>query len=696
MNLAVAQRGTSPLPSERFFNRELSWLEFNWRVLHEARDERTPLMERLRFLGIVGSNLDEFFMKRVGGLKRQIDAGVRMPSLDGRSPQEQLTEVRRVIIEMVREQRRCLLDVLLPKLREYNVFLLNYEELGEEDREHVRAFYLRSVFPVLTPLAVDPGHPFPFLSNLSMSLGVCLVDLDTGLQRFARVKIPTTVNRWVPLNKPYHWIPIEQVIANNLDSLFPNSKLLEVCYFRVTRNADIKRNEEEAEDLIALIEEELETRKTADVVRLEISESMSASMLQWLRAELEVDDEDIYRVPGPLRLSDLLAFGPVPIPELNYTPAPSITHPRLRCLDENNADKDIFEIIREGDLLVHHPYQSFRTSVLRFLETAANDPKVLAIKQTLYRTGEQSPIIEALIRAANNGKQVAALVEIKARFDEANNIEWVKVLEQEGVHVTYGLVGLKTHSKTLLVVRDDPDGLRCYFHIGTGNYHPGTARLYTDLGLLSCDPRLAEDLVHLFNHLTGGSAFKDYRQLLIAPINMRERFLAMIAREIEEHKPDSPGHIIAKMNALEDREIIEALYQASQAGVRIDLIVRGFCCLRPGVPGMSENIRVTSCIGRLLEHSRIFYFRNGGEEEFYIGSGDWMYRNLDTRVEAAAPILDPALRAELRAILDLYLADQRQTWELQPDGSYVQRQPSSPEEEVPVQEKMLFHGWARP
>jgi polyphosphate kinase len=468
-------------------------------------------------------------------------------------------------------------------------------------------------------------------------------------------------------------MPIEQIVQHFLGDLFPGMQVLEAEPFQITRNADLERNEEEAEDLLDLIEEELRHRRFAPTVRLEVAQSMSQTLLQWLQSSLGSDDVDTYAVPGPLKLADLMEFSSVSIPEINYPPAIVVNHPRLRELDDEDREKDIFQVIREGEFLVHHPFQSFKTSVLRFLETAADDPRTLAIKQTLYRTAKNSPIIQALVRAANNGKQVAVLVEIKARFDEANNIEWVKVLENAGVHVTYGLVGLKTHSKTILVVREDVDGLRSYCHIGTGNYHTGTARLYTDLGLFTCDPQIGQDLVHLFNFLTGHSRFSDYKRLLVAPVNMRARFLAMIDREIRTHTKRRPGRIIAKMNSLEDAAIIQELYRASQAGVEIDLIVRGFCCLRPGIKGVSENIRVTSVIGRFLEHSRVFYFYNGGKEEYYIGSADWMYRNLDGRVEAIVPVLKAKLQRQLKSILEAYLLDQRQTWDLLPDGSYVQR-----------------------
>jgi polyphosphate kinase len=669
-----------------FFNRELSWLAFNDRVLHEALDERTPLVERLKFITIVESNLDEFFMKRVGGLKRQLNAGVRWPSLDGRSPRKQLAEIRSVVIGLLHKQQSCLIEEILPRLSSEGHRFLDYGSLSDEDIGHVRDFFNRHL-PVFTPLGVDPGHPFPNLSNLSLSLAVRLVVKGNG-EQYARVKIPSNLPRWVSLSRPNQWVPLEQVVAQNLEQLFPGTEILEACPFRITRNADLERNEEEAEDLLELIAEEIRGRRVAPVVRVEVARAMSETLREWLCESLELSEEDVYEIPGLLNVGDLKTVADLEIPHLQYSPQIAVTHPRLKALDEPDSEKTFFQIIREGDILVHHPYHSFATSVLRYLETAAEDPKVLAIKQTLYRTAKNSPIIKALVRAAENGKQVVVLVEIKARFDEANNIEWVRILENAGAHVAYGLVGLKTHNKTILVVRQEEDGLRSYCHIGTGNYHTGTARLYTDLGLFTCDPATCAELVHLFNFLTGHSRYRAYRRLLVAPFNMRSRFLEMIDREIEKHTSEEPGRIIAKMNQVEDREIMLRLYQASKAGVQIDLIIRGFCCLRPGLPGVSENIRVTSAIGRLLEHTRIFYFRNGGEEEYYIGSADWMYRNLDRRVEAITPVSSPTLQAELRDLLDAHLRDRRQTWDLQPDGTYIQRQPEDPED-AGVQAKLM-------
>jgi polyphosphate kinase len=504
------------------------------------------------------------------------------------------------------------------------------------------------------------------------------------------VKIPSNVSRWMHLPETNSFVPLEDVVADNLVELFPGTEILEVQSFRITRNADVDRNEEEAEDLLDMIEEELRHRRFNDIVRVEISESMSESLRSWLKTSLGVGDEDLYAVKGPLALRDLLDLdGEVDLPGIRFEPHTGVTHPRLRPLDEDDCDQTIFDVIRAGDFLVHHPYQSFSSSVLRFLESAASDPKVLAIKGTLYRTAKNSPIIKALVKAAENGKQVVVMVEIRARFDEANNIEWVHVWENVGAHVAYGVVGLKTHTKTFAVLRQDEDGLRQYCHIGTGNYHTGTAKLYTDVGLFTCDPGFGNDLVHLFNFITGHSRFRNYQHLLIGPLNMRRRFVEMIRREATKHTPERPGRIIAKMNQLEDKDIMMELYRASQAGVQIDLIIRGFCCLRAGVPGLSDNIRVMSTIGRFLEHSRIFYFHNGGDDEIYIGSADWMYRNLDRRVEAAAPVRHPALKQSLKDILDAHLKDQRQTWDLHADGKYVQRKPVEIDEGVGVQERLI-------
>ena len=658
-------------------------------MLFEALDERNPLMERVKFIAIVSSNLDEFFMKRVGGLKRQIAAEVTKLTSDGKTPRQQMDIIRPMLLDMVQQQRRCLMQEILPALREQGVSILDFSELTPKQKQVVHSYYKKSVFPILTPLGVGPGQPFPFISNLSLSLAVRLKRSKAKPDAFARVKIPSNRPRWVETGEPNHFVPLEQVIAANLDSLFPGVEVIEWFAFRVTRNSDIERNEEVAEDLLELIEEELRHRKFAPVVRLEVEQSISDSVTAWLAKQLEIQSEDIYNVEGPLNLPDLMRLSKLEFPHLKDKAWIPVTPAAIKRLDDRDAPHSIFQLLKKTDLLVHHPYESFNNTVQRFLQEAALDPDVLAIKQTLYRTANDSPIIQALVQAAENGKQVAVLVEIKARFDEANNIQWVRTLERAGVHVTYGFAGLKTHTKTLLVVREEPEGICLYYHIGTGNYHSGTANLYTDLGILSCRSDLGDDLTELFNFLTGHSRQKHYRKLLVAPINMRQRFLELIQREIDLQQKGKEGRIIAKMNSLEDEVMIEKLYDASQAGVQIDLIVRGICCLRPGLAGISENIRVISIIGRFLEHARIFYFRNGGMEEFYIGSADWMARNLDFRVEAATPVEDKAGRQEIKEILDIMLKDNRKAWDMRDDGSYVQRRPAEGEEPRSTHEVLM-------
>lgn len=661
--------------SEIAYNRELSWLDFNWRVLNEALDERNPLLERLKFIAITAANLDEFFRKRVGGLKRQKAAGMANLTLPGWTPEQQLALIAKAVRPMLDAQSDCLRRDILPALAEHGVRLLDYTELTLAQQQRLRAYYLHEVYPILTPLAVDPGHPFPFLSNLSLSLGVFLRDPVSDETQFARVKIPQNRPRWVPLETPYHFVPLEQVIIHNLDTLFSGMDILAAYPFRVTRNADIARNEEEADDLLEMINEELREQRFAAVVRLEIDAAMPPAMSAILQHELELEQNDIYPVDGLLRLADLFPLADVSLPHLKYEPWTPLTHPRFSGLDRQSRTGDLFSIIRQGDLLVHHPYQSFTASTQMFIEAAARDPQVVAIKQTLYRTSADSPVVEALIHAAERGKQVAVLVEVKARFDEAQNIEWARALENAGCHVAYGLVGLKTHSKLSLVIRDEEDGLRAYFHIGTGNYNPKTASLYTDLGLFSCNPDIGSDIMDVFNFLTGYSRQTQYRKLLVAPVNMRQRFVELIDTEIDHALHGRPARIIAKMNGLEDQVLIRKLYEASQAGVSIDLIVRGNCRVRPSLPGISDNIRVRSIIGRFLEHSRIWYFANGGDARYFIGSADWMRRNLSNRVEAVTPIEDPRLQEQLAHILQLQLQDERQAWEMLPDGRYRQRRP---------------------
>ncbi len=682
------------LSYDLFFNRETSWLEFNRRVLNEALDERKPLIERAKFISIFSNNLDEFFMKRVGGLKRQIAGGVTKKTIDGKTPNEQLQIIPPLVTEMVTIQRRCLIEEILPALRREGLALLNYAELNRSQKKYVDRFFREAVFPILTPLGVGPGQPFPFISNLSLSLAVRVKRPQGTTEFFARVKIPQNRPRWVETSEDNQYIPLEQLIAAHLQSLFPGMEIIESCAFRITRNADIDRNEEEAEDLLELIEEELRHRKSAPVVRLEIEKNVSSDILNWLKNDLLLENYDIYKLEGPLNLVDLKDLDSSDFSHLKEPPWSPITPIKIKDLEKDEEPQSIFPLIKREDILLHHPYESFMTSVVRFLQEAANDPHVLGIKQTLYRTADDSPIIDALVKAAENGKQVAVLVEIKARFDEAKNIQWVRKLESAGVHVTYGFVGLKTHTKTLLVVREEDDGIWRYFHIGTGNYHSGTAKLYTDLGILSCRRDIGEDLTDLFNYLTGHSQQKRYRKLLVAPLNMRQHFAKLIKREIEHQKRGEQGRIIAKMNSMEDYEFIELLYDASKAGVQIDLIVRGFCCLRPGLAKVSENIRVISIIGRFLEHSRIFYFRNGGDEKYFFGSADWMRRNLDFRVEAAVVVEDEDIRKELMNILQIQLSDNCKAWELQSDGSYIQRKPAKGEEERSSQ-KLLMERAAR-
>ncbi len=669
--------------SQNYFNRELSWLEFNRRVLQEAIDGRTPLLERLKFLSIFDSNLDEFFMVRVAGLKQQVDAGVSKLSLDGSTPAEQLQAISDRLHPMVSEQHQHFAKVINKELIKNGIHLLNYVELNQEQRNFLNNFFEEHIFPVLTPLAVDPSHPFPYISNLSLNLAVVVKEPKTNEELFARIKIPKLLPRFIPFpselsqrhkGKTSVWtgVPIEQVITHNLDYLFPGMNTQECYIFRVTRNADLTLEEDEADDLLLAIEKELHKRRMGgSAVRLEIQADVPPNIRATIMGELGLEENDVYDSEHLLGLRDLISFLSLPLPELKDKPWVPTIPPRLQRLAEDGDD--FFRIIRHGDLLVHHPYHSFSGTVLRFITEAASDPSVLAIKMTLYRTSGDSPIIKALIAAAQNDIQVVVLVELKARFDEENNINWAKKLEKSGVHVVYGLFGLKTHTKVTLVVRQEKERIRRYVHIGTGNYNPKTANFYTDLGLLSCKDDLGADLTDLFNFLTGYSRQKSYRQLLVAPVNLRDRLLEMIQREIDHVQNGKQGRIVAKMNSLVDGKMIEALYKASAAGVSIDLIIRGTCCLRPGIPGVSDNIKVISVIGRFLEHSRIFYFQNDNSEELYLGSADWMTRNLSRRVEAVTPIRDENLVKDLQEVLGIMLADNRQAWDLNSDGIYVQR-----------------------
>ena len=669
-----------------YFNQELSWLDFNWRVLWLALDERTPLLERVRFAAITASNLDEFYQKRVGGLKRQKAAGVRKLTPDGRTPEEQLELIREAAGVMHKTLTTTWEQQLKPALADKaNVVISNYDDLNIEQRYMLREYFQTHFYPILTPLTVDPGHPFPFISNLSLSLAVLLRHPQWKTTHFARIKVPMNHGRWLRLpatlgDENLYFLPVEQLIIHNISELFRGMDLLSVHPFRITRNADVRRDEEEAEDLLGSISAELRERRFAGVVRMEVAKEMPDYVRNLLMREMELTNQQVVEVDGLLDLTGCFQIADLDLPKLRYKPWEPVIPTRLAQEGQTKDTRTIFAIIRQGDLLVHHPYESFAASTQRFIEEAAADPGVVAIKQTLYRTSDESPIVAALMRAAEQGKQVAVLVEVKARFDEANNIEWAQRLENVGVHVTYGVMGLKTHSKATLVVRQEPDGLRSYCHIGTGNYHPKTARLYTDLGLFTCSPDLTYDIVNLFHSLTGYSPDQRYRRAIVAPRAMRSTFVRLIQQEIDFQQRHGNGRIIAKMNALDDVPLIQELYRASQAGVQIDLIIRGHSRLRPGLPGISDNIRVVSILGRFLEHDRIFYFHNNGAPHTFIGSADWRGRNLDERVELIVPVEDPTLQQQLIGNLHDALADNRLAWDLHSDGRYVLRWPGRDEQ----------------
>jgi len=661
-----------------YLNRELTWLNFNFRVLNEAQDERTPLLERVKFVSIVSSNLDEFFMKRIGGLKQQVGAGLHDLTVDGRTPQQQIDECCALIRQLEPLKRTALLEII-GQLEKRGILLTTYDKLTKKQQEALRQHYIENIYPLVTPQATDPAHPFPFISNLSLNLLVALRHPKDQTPALARVKVPVGIGtpRLLRVGDESTFVPLESVMAANLDLLFPSMEIENCALFRVTRNANTESEEDQADDLLAMIETELRERKFAPVVRLEVASSMSAYHRGMLAAELGLDEHsDVFEAEGMLGLRDLMELKLHPafseMPELHDVAHHPLDHPSM------TTDRNIFHIIRDaGSILLHHPYDAFSTSVERLLKEASRDPKVRAIKMSLYRTSAKSNVIQHLIEAARNGKQVAVVMELKARFDEAANIRWANRLGEVGIHVTYGVVGLKTHSKLILVVRQDYDGLKRYAHVGTGNYHAVTARLYSDLSLVTCDPEIGRDLTELFNYLTTGYLPKRvYSRLLPAPKHLKPAILARIRREIDGHSEKSPGLIQFKTNALEDADVTRALYEASQAGVKVDLIVRDSCRLRPGVPGLSDNIRVVGIVGRFLEHARVFYFRNGGDEEYFIGSADLMKRNLQSRVEACAPVDSPALRDELRFLLDVQLADQRSAWDMQPDGSYIQRRAS--------------------
>lgn len=699
-----------PVPEEAklkdpalYFNQELGMIDFNWRVLALALDERTPLLERVWFVAITASNLDEFIMKRVGGLKRQEAAGVRKLSPDGRTPTEQLMLVREAVFQMHRTMTETWEKTLKPALRlQTGIDVCDYDDLEPIQQKALYEYFQSQIYPILTPLTVDPGHPFPFISNLSLSLLIILRHPLRDTVHFARLKVPSSLGRWLcigeqvrPLDKgefphePIRLLPVEQLIARHVDDLFPGMEIVNVHPFRITRNADLRRDEEEAEDLLAMISEELRERRFAPVVRIEVAKDMPSYDRRLLLRELGLGKIDVYDVDGLMDLTGCFQLADMSLPQFKYKPWEPIVPGRLLHEGETKDTRDIFAIIRQGDLLVHHPYESFAASTQRFIEEAAVDERVLAIKQTLYRTSDASPIVQALIQAAESGKQVAVLVEVKARFDEANNIEWAQMLENSGVHVAYGLVGLKTHTKATLVIRQERNGLRTYCHIGTGNYHPKTARLYTDIGLLTCNPDLGRDVVNLFHFLTGYAPDQSYRKLLVAPQNMRHVFYQLIEKEIEYQKAHGNGRIIAKMNGLDDIGMCKKLYLASQEGVQIDLIIRGHSRLRPGLKGYSENIRILSILGRFLEHDRIFYFHNDGHPKTFIGSADWRNRNLKRRVELITPVEESGLSQYLIQVLEATLEDNQSAWELDADGQYWQRYPTTQDSGQTFQEFMM-------
>jgi polyphosphate kinase len=667
-----------------FLNRDLSWLQFNRRVLHEAADKRNPLLERLRFLIIFSTNLDEFVMKRIGYLKHQISSGITHRSVDGKAPQEQLLEIRRHIHSDL-EIQRSIYTGLVEELKREDITIYDFEDLSLEDQDYLNSYFRRRIFPVLTPLSVDPGHPFPFISNLSYSLGMILKNPASESILFSRVKIPQVIPGLILLpgregDKKFRFVTTVTLVRSNLHLLYPGMEIQQTVPFRVTRNADVDHREDEAQDLLILVEEGIKERRLAECVRLEIHKSTDASITSFLKDSLEILDEDIYEMDFPIDFSILKAVVDLDLAHLKFKPWSPII-PKSFAESSN-----IFHLIRQSDILLHHPYESFTGTVEKFLTSAAEDPHVLTIKMTLYRTGDNSPFIKSLIRAAEKGKQVVALVELKARFDEQRNIVWAQKLEDAGVHVVYGILGLKTHTKTTLVIRQETDGeIMTYAHIGTGNYHSQTSNLYTDLGLLTCNPTITQEVIEVFNYLTGSSLKTDYQKLLVAPINMKSSFMSKIQNEIKNKKAGKPARIIAKMNSMEDEVISEALYEASAAGVEVILIVRGFCCLKPGMKGLSENIKVISVIGRFLEHSRIFYFANAEDNplmgEYFIGSADWMHRNLHNRVELITPIYDTKLKEKLWEFLEIVLSDNRQAWVLNEDGSYTQITPKEGEEE---------------
>jgi polyphosphate kinase len=705
---AIAAKGeprlVDPADPRLYINRELSLLQFQWRVFEEARDPSNPLLERVKFLAIVASNLDEFFMIRVAGLEQQIAGGVPEPSADGRTPSETLAAVRRETLELTRAMNQCLREELLPQLDAAGIHVLEYPQLDARQLAQARAYFDEMVFPVLTPLAFDPGRPFPHISNLSLNLAVLVH--DGAVERFARIKVPDTLPRLVPLGRAsgvldprgtahqhHAFVWLEQLIAANAERLFPGTRVVAVQPFHVTRDAEILLQEMEAADLLATVEQGVRERRFGSVIRLTVTPALPDRVRELLVENLEVDPRDVQALEAPLALSGIGGLYGVERPDLKYPPFLPSTPPRLAAEEED--DDDVFATIRRHDVLFHHPFDSF-APVVEFFRTAARDPGVLAIKQTLYRVGRNSPVVEALLQASQNRKQVAVLVELKARFDEESNIGWAKALEAEGVHVIYGLLGLKTHSKIALVVRREGDRLARYVHLSTGNYNPATAAAYTDLGYFTADPDIGEDATQLFNYLTGYARPRQFRRLLVAPVNLRERLLELFEREIAHQRAGRGGRIVLKINALVDRDMIEALVRAAQAGVQVDLVVRGMCCLRPGIPGATENVRVTSVVGRFLEHSRVFWFRNAGEEEVYLGSADLMSRNLSRRVEVLFPVSDPGLVRYLRDhVLEAYLRDNVQARRMLPDGTYERLRPKDGEAPFDAQAALLAAQVAR-
>jgi polyphosphate kinase len=685
-DLEVRTYVTEDLPADRFSNRELSWLAFNARVLALAEDRRQPLLERLKFLAIFASNLDEFYMVRVAGLKRRADMGLQITSADGLSPREVLATLAERTRELALQHARCFRDDVQPALAAEGIHIRRWDALDEEEKARLARYFQSKVFPVLTPLAVDPAHPFPYISGLSLNLAVLVRDTEGRAHRFARVKVPNNVPRFVVVSQTAaesEFLPLEDLIAAHLGMLFPGMEVVEHHLFRVTRNADFEVEEDRDEDLLQALERELARRRFGPAVRLEVTDDIDDEVLDLLVSEIDVQRADVQRVPGLLDLSALWQVYDVDRPGLKDRPFVPATHPRFA---EGETPKSVFATLRDGDVLVHHPYESFATSVQRFIEQAAADPHVLAIKQTLYRTSGDSPIIDALIDAAEAGKQVVALVEIKARFDEQANIKWARALERAGCHVVYGVVGLKTHCKTALVVRQEGGQIRRYAHVGTGNYNPKTARLYEDLGLFTADDAICADLTDLFNVLTGYSRQTEYRSLLVAPQGIRAGLLDRIEREIDHARAGRPAHIQFKTNHLVDEQTIDALYRASQAGVRVELLVRTFCTIRAGVPGLSDNITVRSILGRFLEHSRIYYFGGAGTPEYWIGSADLMHRNLDRRVEVLCGVSDTHARTHLREYLDAALSPTTSSWDLQKDGTWVR---SGGTEQIDLQEQLM-------